>query len=89
MKTANDFREATKTNNINYWPIHNCSLCGYECGFLFWHDAGEVVYDAGCHCVKYSMIYIRSWEDIVVQYNLNIDRSEIIEKYNQWWGFNE
>ena len=33
-------------------PIHNCTMCGYECGFS-WLD-GQLHYDTGCHCTGMS-----------------------------------
>ncbi len=84
MKTAQDFEKAVKEHNITNWPIHNCSICGYECGYLF--KDGKVGYDSGCDCVSYSNIQQRPWSDIVEQYNMQTN-SDVILKYDLFWHF--
>ena len=32
-------------------PMNKCSLCGYQCCFVFKED--QLGYDSGCYCVSY------------------------------------
>jgi hypothetical protein len=31
-----------------YLPLHNCSMCDYECKFF--QSKGQILYDPGCYC---------------------------------------
>ena len=88
MKTSEDFKKSAQENNIEYWPIHNCSMCDYECAFIFNFVGHDVIYDAGCNCtgMGYSR-YPRTWDSVAEQYNLNIKNPDIIKKYNEFWKF--
>lgn len=33
-----------------FYKLHSCSMCGYECGWLFVEDA--LFYDSGCYCTR-------------------------------------
>jgi hypothetical protein len=88
MKTSHDFKEAAINRNIRYWNIHNCSMCGYECGFLFFHfDEFEVIYDSGCDCVRRPTKNISDWEQVAAHYNANVLNQHVIAEYNKLWGF--
>lgn len=84
MKTAQDFKEQAEKNKITWWNIHDCSMCGYPCGYLI-HN-GEVSYDNGCNCTGSENINPRTWEDIAGQYNMQ-SSPNIIQEYDKFWGF--
>jgi len=87
MKTSEDFENAVKQHNIDHWPIHNCSMCDYECGYIFSFNPHDVVYDAGCDCTRRREILLRDWSNVAEQYNLNINNPETMKKYNEFWKF--
>lgn len=100
MKTANDFKQAAREKNITFWGVHNCSMCGYECGYVIQGD--YVSYDAGCNCTYGSGLEPRSWEDLAAAYNLNAgapdveERSkkhpafaESVKEDREFWGFKD
>lgn len=104
MRSAEDFLKAAKnldrvsqesiidgerqTISVSKWFIHKCSMCGYQCGYIFFED-GRVVYDSGCNCfhLPYTL-NISSWEDVASTYNRVTDPEEIA-KMNKYWGFND
>lgn len=52
-------------NKLN---IHDCSLCGYPCGYL--SDGDNLFYDSGCYCVSYSPnVRGRSWHELDDYFN--------------------
>jgi hypothetical protein len=88
MKTAEDFKKSALENNIHHWPIHNCSLCRYECGYMFNFRDCEVVYDHGCDCVSMHRKSVRSWDNVAEYYNMQ-QNPETIKKMNEYWRFTE
>lgn len=89
IKSASDFKNSAIENNIDYWPIHDCSMCNYECGYLFFqYENYEVVYDSGCDCTNSRTKHARNWEYVAEQYNYNIKNKSVIKKYNEYWKFN-
>ena len=89
MKTGEDFKRAAKEHSIDYWHIRDCSICDYELCYLFNYKDHEVVFDAGCSCVRNIRIHVRDWKDVANHYNLNINNSTIIEEYNKFWKFDK
>jgi len=87
LRTAEEFREQAKARNIKRWPIHDCSMCGYECGYLF-NEAGEVAYDSGCDCVLSlgDRISPREWENVAEHYNMQSSEN-YIKEMDEFWGF--
>jgi hypothetical protein len=84
-KKAEDFRKAAIERGIERWPMHKCSICGYQCAYLFnWADT-EVAYDAGCHCSPRTP-EVRSWEDVARHYKMQTALSVILD-YDEFWGF--
>jgi hypothetical protein len=88
MKNAEDFKKQVENLQINSWPIHNCSMCDYECGFLFNYEGYDVVYDSGCDCTRRYVKELRDWEEVAEHYNRQ-KHSEVIKKMNEFWGFTE
>lgn len=84
MKNVEDFKRQVKAKNITYWHIHDCSLCGYGCGYHFIND--EVYYDNGCYCTNGKNLNPRSWEDLAESYNMQTNEG-YIKKMDDFFGF--
>ena len=85
-KTAEDFKKQAKIKGIKRWGIHNCSMCGYRCGYIFSNDGENVDYDSGCNCVTYHNIEPRDWDNVASQYNMQ-EHPEVIKEMDEYWGF--
>ena len=86
MKRASDFEKAQKENAISRWPIHDCAICGYHCGYVF---RGEnVFYDSGCSCGNFNGFQPRDFESVADHYNMQ-DSPRVIKEMNEFWGFQE
>lgn len=80
-----EFRDAAISRHITRWLTLKCSICGYECAYLFnWADT-EVAYDAGCYCSR-GTPEVRSWEDVARQYNMQ-NHPRVVAEYDAFWGF--
>lgn len=88
QKTAEQFKQQVAKKNILKWPVHDCSMCGYECGYLFNYEGYEVVYDNGCYCTGITRNSQRSWEDVLEHYNLQT-HPDVIKEMDKFWGFSE
>ncbi len=88
MKTGDDFRKAAEEKNISKWNIHDCSICGYLCGFVFSGDHQHVAYDSGCDCTGREHYQHRIWESVAQHYNLQ-SHPEVIKEMNKFWGFKD
>ena len=87
MKTASDFQKAAQLHGINYWPVHNCSMCEYPCSYVF--DDDQVHYDSGCDCVNRGSVFIKSsWHEVADFYNAQ-KHPAVIAKMNGFWRFDE
>lgn len=89
MKTAKDFEDVIKNRGPQFqqWNIHDCSICGYPCGYVF--ENGHVRYDSSCDCVKYgSSIKYRTYQEIADHYNME-DHVDCIKEMNKYWGFSD
>jgi hypothetical protein len=76
--TAEAVKEHIKSNGTKRWKLHNCSMCGYPCGYIF-SDDGSVDYDSGCDCVSYGPnITPRNYGDLAE--TLNMQTPEIRER---------
>lgn len=81
-----DFKIRIEKSSIKRWTIHNCSLCGYPCGFLFRGD--KVFFDCGCYCVTTHEVRKSNLSEVCGHYNIQ-DSTEYIQKMDEFWGFNE
>lgn len=86
MRTAQEFKKAQQEHEIWSWEIHDCSLCGYECGYIFDYNEHPVVYDHGCDCTRTYRKSIMNWQNVADHYNMQTN-PEIIKKYDKFWGF--
>jgi len=85
MKTPNDFAMAAETLGLTRWQMHDCSICGYKCGYIF--DGARVFYDNGCNCISYyNPPRESSWTEVADHYNLQVSPC-VIEEYDRFWGF--
>lgn len=93
IRSEDEFVEAAASNGLTTWTIHNCSFCGYPCGFLLYAEG--VLYDSGCWCSDYGPAPLRlsSWADVAEHYNRNQpERNDRItqptlDAMDQFWGF--
>jgi len=87
-RSPDEFKQAAIKHNIDFWKIHNCSMCDYPCGYIFSDDHERVGYDAGCDCTGRYIIQPRDWGDLSKSYNMQ--KSEpVIKKMNEFWGFDD
>jgi hypothetical protein len=88
-KTGEHFKQAALALKISFWPVHRCSICNYQCGYMFFaYDGFDVVYDRGCDCTRRYEKVGRSWDAVAESYNMQSD-ANVIEKQKQFWGFND
>ena len=87
-KTRIDFQIAAFKKIPRKWPIHNCSICGYECGYVFDDDAEKVAYDSGCYCIGIKNINEISWNRLANYYNMQTNE-DTIKMMNEFWGFKD
>ena len=88
-KMDEDFRKASLEKHIDYWPVHKCSICNYQCGYMFFqYEDAEVVYDNGCDCTRRYVKQISSWEAVAEFYNVQTNE-KVIEEMKKFWGFEQ
>jgi hypothetical protein len=93
IKTANELKAQAKLKNIEVYPVHDCSMCGYPCGYVI--DGDNVSYDSGCYCTYRFVVEPRSWEDLARCYNMNQPENNpnikqgFLDKLNETWQFPE
>lgn len=68
IKTTQELKEQVHKIGLKRWNIHECSMCGYSCGYVIQGD--EVSYDAGCNC-SFNPPQPREWEDLTRAFNQN------------------
>lgn len=91
IRTKEELQKQAKEKEITFYPVHECSMCRYMCGYLIEDDI--IGYDSGCDCVSYNNIEERSWEDLTATYNLNQPennpniKQEYLDKLNEIWKF--
>ena len=85
MRSPSEFQKSVQENELTHWPIHDCSLCHYPCGYIFNKD-GNVFYDSGCDCVAYTNLQPRSWEDVAEHYNQQ-SNADYIKEMDTFWKF--
>jgi hypothetical protein len=87
MRTEEEFKKQVEVKEITFWPHHDCSICGYVCGYHF--KNGHVGYDNGCYCTGRSYgenITSRTWSDLAEAYNIQT-HPEVISEMDEFWGF--
>ena len=87
-KTRIDFQVMAFKKIPSKWPIHKCSICGYQCGYLFDKDAERVAYDSGCYCAGRENVNEVSWSQLADYYNMQTN-PEYIKEMNDFWGFDD
>jgi hypothetical protein len=86
-RSAEEFQQAAIERGLTRWTIHECSICGYPCAYIFnWADT-EVAYDSSCYCTRYhNPPRPGTWQDVADHYNMQSSPA-IITKYDEFWGF--
>lgn len=92
IKTVDQLKEQAKKIGLYFYPVHECSMCRYACGYVIEEDS--VGYDSGCDCTfGRGGVEPRDWEDLAECYNMNQpeNNQKISEKFlqelNQIWKF--
>lgn len=91
LKTADELKAQAIKIGLKFYPVNDCSMCGYRCGYIITSD--KVAYDSGCYCVGLSDIENSSWEDLAGVYNLNQPENnheisqEFLDEENKVWQF--
>ena len=93
IKTIEELKKQASEKNITFYPVHECSICGYMCGYII--SGEDVKYDSGCGCgcINYSNIKKRNWEELAETYNRNQPennpniKKEFLEELNKVWQF--
>jgi hypothetical protein len=91
LRKPEEFHKQAKKLNIKEWRIHNCSICGYPCGYIIKGD--DVYYDSGCDCTGCHGFRVSSWEEIAKFYNRNQPennpkiKKDWLKEIDKFWGF--
>ncbi len=91
LKTAEELKDQAQKIGLNFYPVHNCTMCNYTCGYLI--DRGNVSYDSGCDCTRRYVVEPRNWEDLANTYNMNQPEnnpeigSHHLDELNKTWKF--
>lgn len=77
-----EMQQKIKERGISFLPFHECSMCRYKCGYIIFE--GDVEYDNGCYCVKYSGVRPSSWDELWNGYTCQSDegKQRLLDK----WG---
>lgn len=93
IRTPEEFQAQAETIGLTRWEMHNCSICGYPCAFLF--RGGKVFFDGSCWCsTESSPPSPRSWADVAEHYNRNQPEqnpritAEWVASVDALWGWN-
>jgi len=94
IKTADELKQQAIAKNITFYPVHNCSMCGYQCGYVIEND--KVGYDSGCDCTyNAGGIELRDWDDLARSYNMNQPENnsrispKFLDELNKTWQFDQ
>lgn len=90
LKTSSELKEQAKKIGLTRWNIHDCSMCGYWCGYNIKDD--DVTYDSGCNC-SWGGEQESSWDDLTESFNMNQPEKnprmseEALKKHYGCWKF--
>jgi hypothetical protein len=91
IKTVEELRDQATKINLRFYPVHECSMCGYPCGYKIFGN--EVLLDTGCYCVTYNNTEPSSWDQLAATYNMNQPENnpkiskEFLQELNRVWKF--
>lgn len=75
-------------SGLKKWDIHDCSLCGYACGYRFVPDEQgrtvDVYYDSGCHCLRAPQ-RPRTWDDVIGHVTMQTN-PDTIKRHKEFWS---
>ena len=80
--TFDDMKKAVIERGISFLPFHQCSMCGYMCGYII-HE-GEVEYDTGCYCVNSTTLRSSHWDEVYRSYA--VQNEEVKKQMLRDWG---
>ncbi len=92
IKTAEELKQQAIKENIQFYPVRNCSICGYPCWYRFYDNYNRVTYDSWCDCCRW-WEQQRSWEDLANTYNINQPENnpkiskKFLDDLNKVWKF--
>lgn len=66
MKTPEEFKKQASLKGINYWPSHNCSMCGESVGTEIYD--GQASYRSSYGC-SWTPNHNYGWEKVTERYN--------------------
>lgn len=84
MPTPSEFKFAARVHNIDHWELHNCTFCGYRCGFIFVNE--KVYYDHGCYCSVKQKLRNSDWAEVADWFNIQTNET-VLKNFNKFWGF--
>lgn len=85
----NDLRTKAIQEEKRFFPVRDCSICGYMMGYeVLDIHFNHVGFNTGCDCVTYKNITQSSWDEMEKFYNTQSPEGKK-ELDKQWWGENE
>ena len=81
------FKQQVLKNKIRKWNMHNCSLCNYNCGYIFeiLDNDVDVYYDHGCNCVTFHDISCRDFDSVIIHIKIQ-SNYDVIKEYLDFWN---
>lgn len=77
---------------IERWDIHKCSLCGYQCGYMFDVESTRqktvvyVWYDKGCDCVTFQDFIECSMDNVLNHIAIQTSPATK-QEHAAFWGY--
>jgi hypothetical protein len=90
IRTADELKQQAQAIGLVFYPVHRCSMCSYQCGYIITGDG--VLYDAGCDCL-YRPPEPRDWDHLAYTYNMNQPENNpkisqgFLDRLNEVWRF--
>lgn len=83
--TVDEVKAIVTEHKTKFIPVHNCSFCGYECGYVIPYTVEDGIwYDSGCTCSRRGPAPYKpsTWESIANHYNMqnSIGRVRVMSK---------
>lgn len=78
--TPEQIRKSVVENNIDWFPIHDCAICGCWVGYRFFrYPPFEVVFDSSCDCCYGENVSPRNWDDVADHINMQSNEEYVNE----------
>jgi hypothetical protein len=86
IKSKMTIQAKAKEHDKKFFPVRDCSLCGYMMGYVVLsHDFKNVGLDTGCDCVTYTNVNQSSWDEVERFYSSHSEEGQK-ELNKLWWG---